>query len=111
MIIDATYTQDAKGLDNDKSQSDAPVAKTNSNTRPIRDNKSRRSEGRSSAFYKKSKQGSGEGPSARSNDKKDGLCFQCHKVGHLARDCLDGKKSVVQQSTKKSKKPFHKSDT
>jgi hypothetical protein len=55
VTIDATYTQDAKGRDNDKSHSDAPVAKTNGNIGPIRDKKSRRSKGRSSAFYKKSK--------------------------------------------------------
>ena len=96
MTIDATYTQDAKGRDNDKSHSDAPVARTNVNTWPISDKKSRRSEGRSSTFYKKSKQGSGEAPSGRSTGKNDGLCFQCHKVGHLAKDCPDGKKSVEQ---------------
>ena len=111
VTIDATYTQDAKGQDNDRSHFNAPVAKTNGNTWPIRNKKSRRSEGRSSAFYKKSKQGSGEAPSARNTDKKDGLCFQCHKVGHLARDYPDGKKSVEQQSAKKSKKHFHKSGT
>ena len=111
VTIDATYTQDAKSRDNNKFHSDALVAKTNGNTWPIRDRKSRRYEGRSSAFYKKSKQGRGEALSARSTDKSDSLCFQCHKVGHLARDCPDGKKSVEQQSTKKSKKPFHRSDT
>jgi hypothetical protein len=111
VTIDATYTQDAKGRDNEKSHSDVPVAKTNGNIGPIKDKKSRRSEGRSSAFYKKSIQGKGEAPSARSTAKKDGLCFQCHKEGHLARDCPDGKKSVEQQPKKTSKKPFHKSGT
>ena len=111
VTIDATYTQNTKVRDNEKSHSDASVAKTNGNTWPIIDKKFRRSEGRSSAFYKKSKQGSREAPSARNTDKKNGLCFQCHKVRHLARDCPDGKKSVEQQSAKKGKKPFHKSDT
>ena len=32
VTIDAMYTQDAKGRDNDKSHSDAPVAKINGNT-------------------------------------------------------------------------------
>ena len=73
VTIDVTYTQDAKGRNNDKSNSDAPVAKTNGNTWPIIDKKSRRSEGRYSAFYKKSKQGSVEDPSARSTDKNDGF--------------------------------------
>ena len=62
VTIDVTYTQDAKGRDNDNSPSDALVAKGNGNTRPIRDKKSRRSKDRSSAFYKKSKHGSGEAP-------------------------------------------------
>jgi hypothetical protein len=73
VTIDAMYTQDAKGRDNDKSHSDAPVAKTHGNPWPIRDKEPRHSEGRSSAFYKKSKQGSGEALPARSTDKNDGL--------------------------------------
>ena len=32
VTIDATYTQDAKGRDNNKSHSDAPIAKINGNT-------------------------------------------------------------------------------
>ena len=79
VTIDATYLQDATGWDNDKSHSDAPVAKTNGNIGPIKDEKSHHSKGRSSTFYKKNKQGNGEAPSTRSTDKKDGLCFQCHK--------------------------------
>ena len=53
MAIDATYTHDAKGRDNDKSQSAISVAKSTGNTWPIRDMKFRRHEGRSSAFYRK----------------------------------------------------------
>ena len=67
---------------------------------------SRRSEGHSSAFYKKSKHGSRETPSTRSTNKNDGLCFQCQKEGQLARDCHDGKKSPGQQSAKKGKNLF-----
>ena len=37
VTIDATYKQDAKGRDSDKSHFDAPVAKINGNTWPIRD--------------------------------------------------------------------------
>jgi hypothetical protein len=55
VTIDATYTHDAKGRDNDKSQSAVSVAKNTGNTGPIRDRKFRRPEGRSSAFYKKGK--------------------------------------------------------
>ena len=37
VTIDAIYTLDAKWRDNDKSHFDAPIAKTNGNTWPIRD--------------------------------------------------------------------------
>jgi len=89
VTIDAMYAHDTKGRDNDKSQSAVSVAKSTSNTGPIRDRKFRHPEGRSSAFYKKGKQDKEEAPSARSTDKKDGLCFNCHMEGHMARDYPD----------------------
>ena len=50
VTIDATYTHDAKGRDNDKSQYAVSIAKNTGNTGSIRDMKSRRPEGRSFAF-------------------------------------------------------------
>ena len=89
MTIDATYTHDAKGKDNDKSQSAVSVANITSNTGPIKDRKSRCHEGHSSAFYKKGEQDKREALFARSTDKKDDICSNCHKERHLTRDCLE----------------------
>ena len=75
MTVDATYTQVAKGRDNDKFHFDAPVAKTNGNTGPIINKKSCRSEGRSSAFYEKSKQCKREAPSAKKHLQKGWSLF------------------------------------
>ena len=108
ITIDTTYTQAAKGRDDVKSHSDAAVAK--GNTWPVRDKESRRSKGCSSTFYK-NKQSKGEDSAIKSTDKKDGRCFLWHREGYMARDCPDNKKGAEQQSAKKGKKTFPKSNT
>ena len=111
VTINATYIQVAKGQDDVNPHLDAVVAKGAGNTGPLRDNESRRSKGRSSTFYKKNKQSKGEDSAIKSTDKKDGRCFLYHREGHMAQDCLNNKKGAKQQTTKKGKKPFPKSDT
>ena len=111
VTINANYTQVLKGRDDVKSHSDAAVAKGASNTWPVRDKESRGFKGRSSTFYKKNKQSKGEDSAIKSTDKKDGRCFLCHREGHMVRNCPDNKKGVEQQTAKKGKKTFSKSDT
>ena len=111
VTIDATYTQTAKWRNDEKSHSHVVVAKGTGNTGPVRDKESRHSKGRSSTSYKKTKQSKREDSKIKSTDKKDGRCFLCHREGHMARDCPDNKNNAKQQTAKKGKKPFPKSDT
>ena len=111
VTIDATYTQAAKGREESKTHSDATATKGNANSGPLRGKESRRSKARHLPFYKKDSKHREEESSVKNTDRKDMRCFNCHKDGHLAQDCLDNKKGVEQQAAKKGKKPFSESDT